>query len=739
MGFATALSGLAAASTNLQVIGNNIANANTTGFKESRAEFADVYNSTGKTTPGAGVRVTEVAQQFSQGNVESTQNNLDLALSGNGFFALGERSDSTSTTAYTRNGAFHLSPDGFITNDTGNFLMGGTPIGTTVGEGFNTGAPTALRIDTSQGAPSATTTVDLKVNLDSREGRPVSPFVGYDSTVSNGPNVDTYNSSTSATIFDSLGNTHTLSTYFVDETPDGAASSTWGAYVYLDGKGLNTGTPTTLDGPGGAISSDISAIATTDATVIAAVDASAVADATAALTNATELGVISTAAAATSMAAIAHGATSPAVGADEAKDKVDAAALSFAALKITIDAAVALPAYDAVTDMDPVKAAATAATAAADDSLITATALRDEAATALDLDQANADLIAASTAAIAAFDSATDTKAAALAVEAALIAIDIEAASGTVTLGSVQTEAGTADGVVLTSTTAADDANTKAGQATTPAADAATSTLVATTAAIDADTDAADKATLEAEAAAAAIVDITDITTAAIAAANAEALLPTATAASVIAAAVAVDFVGNKIPMTFDSLGNLVADTTGTNATGANGVDDFVFTGIVIAPVDALNISAEPLSFSINPTGATQYAADFGVNDLQQNGYASGNLTGVSVNKTGVVLARYSNGTTSPLGQVILGRFTNNQGLGKIGDTTWQESIDSGTVVLGVAGGNNFGDITSSALENSNTDIATQLVRMIVAQQAYQANAQTISTEDEVIQRILQL
>ena len=458
MGFATALSGLNAASTSLRVIGNNIANANTTGFKESRAEFADVYNSTGLSVPGSGVRVSEVAQQFHQGNIEATQNNLDLALAGNGFFALGDSSDATGPTAYTRNGAFHLSPEGYVINDNGRFLLGGTPIGTQISDGFNTGAPQAIKIDTSQGAPSATTTVDLTVNLDSREGRPVTtPFSGYDSTTSTGPNEDSYNNSTSATLFDSLGNTHILTTYFVDETPDNAQTSAWGAYLYLDGKAIN------------------------------------------------------------------------------------------------------LPA---------------------------------------------------------------------------------------------------------------------------PPADA---TL-------------ADPST-----------------------------------------GLAVDFVGTKVPFTFDALGNLIPDTTGTNAVGSNGDDNIVITNLSIYPTPALNVPAQSLTFSINPTGSTQYAADFGVNDLQQDGFASGNLTGISVDKKGVVLARYSNGTASPLGQVLLGRFTSNQSLDKIGDTTWQESAGSGSVVLGVAGGNNFGDITSSSLENSNVDIAQQLVKMIVAQQAYQANAQTIQTEDEVIQRILQI
>ena len=141
MGFSTALSGLNAASKSLQVLGNNIANANTTGFKESRAEFADVYNNTSiasvsKVAAGAGVRVSEVAQQFHQGNIESTQNNLDLAISGNGFFALGNDIDATNVAAYTRNGAFHLNPEGYITNDAGHFLMGGAPVGNNVVDGL---------------------------------------------------------------------------------------------------------------------------------------------------------------------------------------------------------------------------------------------------------------------------------------------------------------------------------------------------------------------------------------------------------------------------------------------------------------------------------------------------------------------------------------------------------------------------------------------------------------------------
>jgi len=652
MGFATALSGLAAASTNLQVIGNNIANANTTGFKESRAEFGDVYNSQGPTVPGAGVRVTEVAQQFNDGNVESTQNNLDLALSGNGFFALGDRSDSTSATAFTRNGAFHLSPEGFITNDSGLFLMGGSPIGTSIEDGFNLGAPQAIQIDTSQGVPSATTSVDLKVNLDARDGIPSKAFTGYDPAVSAGPDVDSYNNSTSATIFDSLGNTHTLTTYFVDETPDGAATSTWGAYTYLDGRAITTGSPATLDNPDPAVSSSLLGITSSDANTATGV--ALIADGNALQTSIANL--------------------------DTALSALDAALN-------------ALPGAPSATEIANVNSLAATA-----DSL------------------ANATLILANTA---------DTNA-----TAAIALYPLTAA-----------EAASAEAAVINAETFIDTVVTELGlsnyvAATTASGNAVTQVATATTETTDMLTDA-NTETIAAELVAVPLV--AGVSQQQIDAANAAAALPGATVSSVLLAASTAELVGTKIPMTFDSLGNLTADTTGTNSIGSNADDDFVFSNIDIAPLLALNVSASPLTFSINPTGSTQFASDFGVNDLQQDGFASGNLTGVSVDKEGIVLARYSNGTSKPLGQVILGRFTNNQGLSKLGDTTWQESTSSGTVVLGVAGGNNFGDISSSALENSNTDIATQLVKMIVAQQAYQANAQTISTEDEIIQRILQL
>jgi flagellar hook protein FlgE len=434
MGFATALSGLGAASVDLQVTGNNIANVNTIGFKESRAEFADVYATSlggvSSTQPGSGVRVTEVAQQFNQGNIEFTQNSLDLAISGNGFFTLAADANASQPTTFTRNGAFQLDKDGNIVTDQGDFLMGYRPNGDKLSDGFSQGVFTTLVIDTSQGLPSATTEASTVLNLDSREviptATPLDPL-----------NSSTYNATTSVNIFNSQGNSHIATTYFVK-----TGANQWDTFLYLDDRGI-----------------------------------------------------------------------SPAI------------------------------------------APATAAT-----------------------------------------------------VEA----------SGAV---------------------------------------------------------------------------------------------PTAT------------------PMQYTSAGKLdFYDVAGQTSKAIGTID--------LSQVDP-NLNVEPLDFTLDYADSTQFSSIFSINDLQQNGLPAGNLTGIDIDDTGAVIARFSNGGVKPIGQVALARFASNQALSKIGDTNWQESAGSGPAIFGTAGSNNFGGINSAALESSNVDLSAQLVNLIIAQQAYQANAKTITTEKEITQTIL--
>ncbi len=416
MPFSTALSGLNAASTDLQTTGNNIANANTVGFKKSRAEFADVYAASvfgaSKTTPGSGVRVTDVAQSFTQGNLEYTENVLDLAISGQGFFGLIDPKNMSQglPSAYTRNGAFQLDKNGYIVNDQGQVLYG--TVVTANGE-----TPGPLQVNITKGKPQATTLESLSINLNAAATAPAGTFDPTDPA--------TYNQSTSITVYDSLGNPHVLTTYFVK---DGTADNTWKVHQYIDGT-TNKLTPPT------------------------------------------------------------------------------------------------------------------------------------------------------------------------------------------------------------------------------------------------------------------------------------------------------------GITLKFDTNGSLIevnGDSTTTKAT----LDSYTPTG-----ADALN-----LIFDF--AGTTQYNSEFTINSMSQNGFPAGDFAGLEVTDKGEIFARFTNGNGEKIGQIKLFRFRNEQGLAKLGNTTWGESAASGPP-LSTQGDNpgtgNVGTIQSGALEASNVDLSKELVRLIVAQQSYQANAQTISTEDQVIQTLLNL
>ncbi|HSW05101.1 flagellar hook protein FlgE [Aquabacterium sp.] len=145
------------------------------------------------------------------------------------------------------------------------------------------------------------------------------------------------------------------------------------------------------------------------------------------------------------------------------------------------------------------------------------------------------------------------------------------------------------------------------------------------------------------------------------------------------------------------------------------------------------------IDFDLDLAGATQYGAAFSVTDLSQDGYAPGQLTGVSIDKTGVIKAQYSNGQSKSAGQLVLATFRNPQGLQPLGGNAWSSSFASGDPIVGAAGQGNFGLLQSGALEESNVDLTAELVNMITAQRAYQANAQSIKTEDQVLQTLVNL
>ncbi|NND66204.1 MAG: flagellar hook protein FlgE [Halioglobus sp.] len=239
MAFDTAVSGINAATADLGVIGNNIANSSTTGFKTSRAEFADVYATSllgsGGNAIGKGVSLTSVTQEFTQGNISFTNNALDLAINGSGFFLLSD----DGAAVYTRAGNFQVDREGFLVTNQGHKLQAFQ----VNANGDVNGQAADLQLSTALIDPGPTGLATLVANLDSREIEPPIPFGGpFDAfavppTV---PDADSYNATTSATVFDTLGNAHIMSLYFVKS----ATPNEWDVHTTIDG--VTTSGPDTI-------------------------------------------------------------------------------------------------------------------------------------------------------------------------------------------------------------------------------------------------------------------------------------------------------------------------------------------------------------------------------------------------------------------------------------------------------------------------------------------------------------
>jgi len=406
MSFQTGLSGLNTAARNLDVIGNNVANANVVGFKGSRTQFADVFavslNGGGGSQVGIGSKIAAVAQDFSQGPIEITNNPLDIAISGNGFF----RMEQNGAVTYSRNGQFSLDNSGFIVNSLGYNLTG---YGVDANGNVVASQPGPLSIPTADVSPNPTSAYSTVFNLDSRSPVITLPF---DAT-----NPATYTSTTSGTVYDSLGNPHVVELFFARS----AIAGQWSLYGTVD----NSATPNIAGLP---------------------------------------------------------------------------AAINF----------------------------------------------------------------------------------------------------------------------------------NSSGLLTTP-----------------------------------------------------------------------MPLTGASLPVTGGA--------------------------------------ASPLTVAFDFSGTTQFGSSFGVTALSQNGYTSGKLAGFGIGNDGIVQGRYSNGQTRDLGRVVLSSFVNAQGLRPLGDSQFAETPDSGQPVTGGPQTGSLGALQSAALEMGNVDLTQALVEMITAQRNYQANAQTIKTQDQVLQTLVNL
>jgi flagellar hook protein FlgE len=146
-----------------------------------------------------------------------------------------------------------------------------------------------------------------------------------------------------------------------------------------------------------------------------------------------------------------------------------------------------------------------------------------------------------------------------------------------------------------------------------------------------------------------------------------------------------------------------------------------------------------PVPLTLDYSGSTQFGSNFSVNSLSQDGFTSGSLSGFNTGADGTIIGRYTNGQSKTLGQVALASFVNPNGLQSLGGNAWVESATSGAALVGQPNTGKLGVLQSSATEDSNVDLTAELVNMITAQRVYQANAQTIKTEDQMLQTLVNL
>lgn len=534
MSFNVALSGLRAANQDLAVTGNNIANASTTGFKQSRAEFADVYAGSimgsGSRTPGSGVLVADIAQQFGQGNISITNNSLDFAISGEGFFVLSDQ----GAPVYTRAGIFGVDKNGYIVGQNNAKLQG---FRADNAGNILSGAPSDMQVTTSDVEPKHTEKVNLRFNLDSAVSIPTTALGARPATISGAP-VNTF------------------------DLADGNASFT----ITLNGTPHSITLDQNLGTTGGAPDDILDA-----AEIAAAINTQS--------------------------------------GGQLSADVVDG--------KVTVT--------DPSTNYGDQVMTIADANGGADISRVFGEA---EVLPGREINPDNPNTYNWSTAATV-YDS----------------------------LGNDH---------VLTTYYRKDENN-----------------LWSVYASLDQHL------------------------------AN-DPVNPVRQP---------VQFLGQVEFSETGSLGSIVG-APGETALASNWV---------------VGGGANDLDFVVDFDGSTQHGAEFSINALTQDGYAPGRLAGLTVSDTGVISARYTNGTERSLGQVALANFSNPQGMTPIGNTMWASSFDSGQPVIGAPQTASLGSIQSGALEDSNVDLSDQLVNLIIAQRNYQANAKTIETANAVTQSIINL
>jgi len=650
MAFNTAVSGLRAANADLSVIGNNIANASTTGFKQSRAEFGDIYAAAafggGGSSIGSGVFLNAVTQQHNQGNISFTNNGLDMAINGNGYFI----TSNNGAFEYTRSGLLGLDQEGFMVNSQGKRLQG-FPASDS---GAISGSLSDLQIVSTNLAPEQSTDISITVNIDASETEPAERGTTVQTTgavigvaiagVSNGY------SSEELTFTSSDASTRVL-----DTTVNASAKSTASAINALAEVSATASTSATLSAitDGGALELTLNGVALVDsADYASAITAQDIAIAINSLTNTTLRGVTAT-----------FSGTTVNVTSTDGED------LSFS---------IANTAGDGIS----VTGSAGATVALAGGGTLAATVggtvnVVMEENVSITTDGAGAELFPGTINAAPFVNNAFDP--------------DDQDTYNHATSVNVFDSLGNSHVM-----------NLYFVKESTP------NTWSLYT-----------------------LIDGFDV-------GDPNQALPPPQDQDPTRASYSLVFNDDG---TLDATSSDPVRVTYWSPLDADGNPNGALSGLAVAD-GALFPLVEPYNssnFEVDVTKLTQYGSPFSVNDVSQNGYATGRLTAVDITADGTIFTRYTNGQSRSLGQVAIANFRNPQGLQPIGNTAWAETFDSGNPVVGVPGSASLGLVQSGALEESNVDLSQELVSLIIAQRNFQANAKTIQTEDAVTQTIINM
>ena len=824
MPFNTALSGIRAASSDLRITGNNIANASTVGFKTSRAEFGDVYATTilggGGNPIGSGVRLQNVAQQFSQGNVSFTENELDLAVSGSGFFVVSNNGDR----AYTRAGTFGLDDEGFIVNSIGARLQGFSAddagnIGGVLGD---------LRIDAGNLAPRQTTLVRSELLLDSRE--PVLQSIGSTFSTDGSaigdaqtglqdavtttvvgasvPVASGFDFTANAVTFDvtlasSSGNNGTVSVVldFTNGAPatlntladanamvaainaqlfsplSGAQSpidvvaevvDDGGGQFHIELRALQSGEPSSVSITSGTNNGTIGlAGSPTDnsgrpaanngyqstALDITDPDGNTVTyssqQGASAAQTASELNALGGVSATATTSAVLRGQVSvPAQPTDTGYVNQNGnLIINLNGVDLTGDTLLELEAEINALTTSTLPGISAAFDATTGDLTVTSATGADLTFTISSTDDGDSIEVAGSgvaTSEILEVDAAADG----LSTVANAGAQNLSAAGGNaiVTGGSIDIVLDedftvsniTPLGVLFNASFAADiqpivinafdpsDQSTYNHATSLTVFDSLGNPHIMTQYFVKQDYDPSDPTTSPNHWVMNVLID----------GQNVGDPQPGDTVPTVASFNVRFNQDGTLNPALSDPMliSNWVPVDAAGNPTGALGPQNVLSGGTLPIP-DPPSSS----NFEIDLTGSNQFGDDFSVDSVDQDGFATGQLSGITIDDSGIVFARFSNGEAQIIAQIALADFPNEQGLEQIGDTMWAENFESGVPNISAPGTAALGVVQSGALEESNVDLSQQLVNLIIAQRNFQASAKTIETADQTTQTIINL